>query len=438
MADDKQNEQDLEQQDAAFRQQMRDSDDPQARRWRQFDNSARAQEDQLGELDGVAKLYAGLTQARGERDSFREDNERTDINAAQWDEQYQALDQNAVDHQQKFQEGLKGANLDDIEALQADIQRRQDELEQTIAARQGIALLPSEEAAQAAGQAEQQGEARGAVAEAEAQALPGQEQDEGVERARQEEDQRREQGVVEDDERKRRREEEDRLQEGEVDAPQHEAEQQEVSMATIDDWRARHDQEQAADDAQEQGQQGSQDLGQGPGGLHWRAYATTAEEAAENRQLEEDQNQLAHELGRQATSEEIDAYQQERNQGQDQGQDAEHNQVEEDLAHESQTEGMRTGMARTNDNQHNEQDQQEQGQAQGELEVNIPDLGAARQNRQAKQAQQEEGPQPNSTYAQRQAAAKEAEEGTQQQEGEVVQHVQQHQRVQRRSQGMGM
>lgn len=341
--------QDLAAQDAAFREQMAGSDDPQDKRWRQYDNAARAQERQIGELSGVAKLYDGLTQARAERDSFREDNERTPANAQGWDEKYQGLDQAVVDHQKEFQDGLKAASLDDIQSLQGDIARRQEELELTIAARQGIAMLPSEQAAQQA-QGQQQGR----------------------------------------------------------------TEEVAVSMPNQEQWRAMRKEEQAHEDGASSRTQ-------------WSAYATSAEEAEANRRLEEDQNHLTRQLGHRPTSQEVEAYQAERDAS------AAHT---EDHAHESETEGLRTGQSRT------QGDERGQGQgAEQPAQASQPErytLGLGQVRRQGQQAQADAGPQPNSTYSQRRAQANQAAQG--QEGGETVVDAEglQQKRARRMAQGQGM
>lgn len=421
MADEKNRldpEQDLAAQDAAFREQMANSNAPQDKRWRQYDNAARAQERQIGQLSGVAKLYDGLTQARGERDAFREDNERTPANAQGWDERYQALDQAAVDRQKEFQDGLKGASLDDIQSLQGDIARRQEELEQTIAARQDIAMLPSERAAHQEGQGQQEGQGVGQGQLDEAQ--------------RQDEDAQRERGMTEDDERKRRLAEEDRQEHGQAQGSELQADTQEldVAMPALDEWRARQVQGQDAEDEQEQhGQQAAQGMGEGPGGFHWRAYATSAAEAQANHQLEQDQTELAYRLGRTATTEEIDAYQAQRNQAQA-GEGEEAGEQTQDRAQQAQ------GQDRTQGNQQGHgQDGEQPAQA------NQPErytLGLGQVRRQGQQAQADAGPQPNSTYSQRRAQANQAAQG--QEGGETVVDAEglQQRRARRQAQGQGM
>lgn len=427
--------------DETFRAQMRTSQEPEALAWTELDDTAQKQSQDLEERDQqhrqlktpMVEAYDALSQARRERDQWRQDNERTSTNAEQWDQDYQKLDQTAADRQQDFQGVMKNASLEEVDAMRQDIDRRRDELATTIAERQGIALLPSERVAQANSQ--QQGDESG-------QGQGAEQDDQASEQRRQEEGAQRERMQSEDDDRARRQQEEDRLEQGQADQPQQQdnADELTVEIPALEEWRARQSVDEQQEDGQ-QSQQADQGMGQGPGGFHWRAYATSAEEAQADRQLEQDQTELAYQLGRAASSDEIDSYQAARAQTQAQGATG-----ESDDAHESVTEGLRTGQERSNVNEQGQgAPEQDEKQSQGQGgEVVIPELAAARQNRQTKQEQGQGGaePQPNSTYAQRQAAqaqqAQKVEQADQAGQTETAQDGMVRRRSQTSSQGMGL
>lgn len=410
-----------EQADEAFRARMRQSQEPEHQKWVSLDDSAGKLTGEIEEQTNrhrelktpMVEAYDALSQARTDRDQWRQDNERNSANAEQWDQDYQKLDQAAVDRQRDFQGVMKNASLEDLDAMKQDIDRRRDELADTIAQRQGIALLPSERAAQEAGM----GQAQGAAVQ----------EDHRAEEQRQEDDTKRQQGMAEDDERKRRQEEEDRQELGQANEPQQQANTDELQVAlpNLDEWRARQGQEQG-EEVREQADQG---MGQGPGGFHWRAYATSAEEAQANHQLEQDQTELAYRLGRTATTEEIDAYQAQRNQAQA-GESEEAGEQTQDRAQQAQ------GQDRTQGNQQGHgQDGEQPAQA------NQPErytLGLGQVRRQGQQAQADAGPQPNSTYSQRRAQANQAAQG--QEGGEAVVDAEglQQKRASRMVQGQGM
>ncbi|MFY2764348.1 hypothetical protein [Arenimonas sp. MALMAid1274] len=146
----------LTMEDDAFRRSMRERQDPQAKAWVALDGKAEALEDQVGrgtrEVDrrasSVFEIERDMTDARTARDDFRAENERPGLLSGerkQWDERYQGLEGNVAGLQKDFTEAVSKASPEELDALQAQIGQRRDELVKTIEVRQGIARLPSEQ-----------------------------------------------------------------------------------------------------------------------------------------------------------------------------------------------------------------------------------------------------------------------------------------------------
>lgn len=244
--------------DEAFRESMRRRQDPQAQAWVAKDNAALDLQDQVGrdasEVErrgsAVDDAYRAMHDAREERDNYRADHPRPGPMSGErkaWDQEYGQLDQHASELQQDWQQALQAAPPEELQAMRDRIEQDRQQLQQTIAERQGIALLPSEAAAQ--------------------EDLHAQ-----------------------------------------------------VSSAGMANMAARREQR---EQGQGEGEGRGEGRGQG-GGMRLRpnygAYATSAEEHEQNKQLEEDQRTLAHRYGRTATDVEVQAHERERAERQQQAQ----------------------------------------------------------------------------------------------------------------------
>lgn len=377
--------------DDAFRSQMRESSEPEAKAWAELDNRAKEQADELNTpLDNA---YTDLVGAREERDQWREANERTEDNAAQWDEDYQKLDQAVADRQEEWMGVIQNASGEELESMEQDIDRRHAELSDTIAERQGIALLPSER------------EQLGQQAEDGTTHDQGQAMDDRLEAGH---DQEFEMGN------------EDHLQDID-DQVQDSVEDESLSKKLKE---RREAQEEAAQD-----QDSQQHLGVNH--VSYAGYATSLEDAAADRQLEEDQKEVAYQKhGELGTSDEVADYEEQRKaqeQGTQDGQEAE-DEAEADMGRGRELEGPSLAELRAarNKSSQEEGDEQEEGQSQ------LSQLRAARNQG------QEDTQQPNSTYADRQAKAEQAQEAAAQAEaGEGQELTMAQKRAMRQSSSMG-
>lgn len=146
--------------DEAFRESMRLRDDGPAKAWVALDDKAQELDQQVGrderEREGratsVGDLERVLNDARNERDDFRAENPqpgRLSSERKAWDEQYQGLDNNVSGLQKDFAGALRDSSPEELDAIGKQIDERRAALAQTIAERQGIAKLPSEEAQEA-------------------------------------------------------------------------------------------------------------------------------------------------------------------------------------------------------------------------------------------------------------------------------------------------
>lgn len=145
--------------DEQFRREMRERQDPQAQAWVAKDNAALELQDQVDrgtrEVDrrqgAAVELHRALEDARQEREDFRADNPRPGMFSGErkgWDAEYGRLDQHASEVQQEWQEALRKSSPEELKAMGDRIKEDREQLAKTIAERQGIALMPSEEAGQ--------------------------------------------------------------------------------------------------------------------------------------------------------------------------------------------------------------------------------------------------------------------------------------------------
>lgn len=280
----------LDAKDSAFRHSMQEKQalDPEARKWVELDEKANGlagEVDDLVPTESVWDLEMSLTQARTERDEFRQTWRPGAYEGdaqKQWDKQNEALDENVSRIQKDFTTALQESTPEDLDQLQDQIAQRREELVKTIEERQGIAYLPSEVAQRERGQEDEDGQRTESLTDLQA-----------ARRARQEED-------------------DQRLGDGEQEewAP---GQNQPVDEPSLSELRAKRN---AAMEQDAEGKKGDAiELSEGdlqPGGRHaysYSAYATTTDQAAAYKQLEDDQREFAYQNGRAATSDEMVAYQ---------------------------------------------------------------------------------------------------------------------------------
>ena len=287
---DRKNPDSLDAEDSAFRHSMQEKQakDPEARKWVELDEKANGlagEVDDLEPRESVWDLEMSLTQARTERDEFRQtwrpgayEGDAQKL----WDKENEALDENVSRIQKDFTKALQESTPEDLDQLQDQIAQRREELVKTIEARQGIAYLPSEVAQRERGQENVDGQRPESLTEMQA-----------ARRARFEENERR------------------------LGAGDHEEEwnpgQSQLDEPSLTELRAKRN---AATEQDAEANRGdSIDRSEGdlqPGGRYaysYSAYATTPEQAAAYKQLEDDQREFAYQNGRAATSDEMVAYQ---------------------------------------------------------------------------------------------------------------------------------
>lgn len=153
--------------DEMFRNQMRQSDDPQAKQWVQLDSQAQQGERALSkdQTDKDRRLNSGsqlqeaeqqLDVARNTRDEHMAQGRPVFYDRdgrAEYDARLKSMNGEIATTQKSFTETVKQSSTEEITKLQERIEQRQQGLDSTVADRQGIAKLPSEHA-----QAEQQGQ----------------------------------------------------------------------------------------------------------------------------------------------------------------------------------------------------------------------------------------------------------------------------------------
>lgn len=148
--------------DEAFREQMTRNmeSDPNAARWVMRDESAQRKETRLGavahELDkrknmgqNIHETEQLLSEAQDARDAFLSGG-RPSLFARkereEFDKKAMELKDEVASYQKQFVELIRKSSPEEIEILQVRMEKRQNELQETIKERQAIALLPSEKA----------------------------------------------------------------------------------------------------------------------------------------------------------------------------------------------------------------------------------------------------------------------------------------------------
>lgn len=149
--------------DEAFREQMSKSKDtdPAAAEWIKKDESAQRKEARLDAVSheivkrknlglNVHETEQLLSEAQDARDAFLSSG-RPSLFAlkerAAFDKKALELKDDVASYQKQFVEMVRKSSPEEIEVLQNRMEKRHNELQETIKERQGIALLPSEVAA---------------------------------------------------------------------------------------------------------------------------------------------------------------------------------------------------------------------------------------------------------------------------------------------------
>lgn len=155
--------------DYDFRQNMqaRKEQDPAALRWVELDAQASTLEEKVQRDErrlerrpnDVLAREQELNDARQDRQQWREENPRPGMFSGkqkEWDQQYQELDAQVSEARKGFTAALAKASPEELNAIKQKIEERREALVNTIAERQGVAMLPSEEAAKVQEKAQQQ------------------------------------------------------------------------------------------------------------------------------------------------------------------------------------------------------------------------------------------------------------------------------------------